>query len=62
MSTQIQDNNGVSITRFSAGQLGVAFQVTWRSTDPNSLFDWVEFKEQADAEAFAALLEQRLVR
>lgn len=62
MSTQIQDKNGISITRFSAGEHGVAFQVTWRSTDPKQMFDYVHFTSQEDAEAFAELLEKRLVR
>ena len=63
MSTEIQDKNGVSITRFFAGEEhGTAFQVTWRSSDPDHLFDFVSFTNQEDAETFAELLETRLIR
>jgi len=62
MATDIQDQDGVSITRFAAGQGQVAFQVTWRSSDPNQLFNFVSFDDIFDADAFAQLLRKRLVR
>lgn len=61
MSTEIQDKNGISITRFFAGEEhGVAFQVTWVGSE--HIHNWVHFTSQEDAEAFAALLEKRLIR
>jgi len=65
MSTTIQEKNDISITRFFAGEdVGVAFQVTWHSSDKNNIFafDFVSFVSQEDAEKFAELLEKRLIR
>lgn len=63
MSTTIQDKNGVSITQFAGGaEHGICFQVTWRSEDPEQLFNFVSFNNRFDAEKFAELLEKRLVR
>ena len=62
MSTIIQSNNGVSITRYAAGHGRIGFQVTWRSEEPGRLFDYVSFESQEIAEQVAALVEQRLVR
>jgi hypothetical protein len=62
MATDIQDIDGVSITQFCLCPGRVAFQVTWRSSDPNQLFDFVEFDDVFEADAFAQLLRKRLVR
>jgi hypothetical protein len=62
MSTEIQDKDGVTITRFAAGQGRVAFQVTWRSSDKEHLFDYVCFDDIFDADAFATLIRKRLIR
>lgn len=62
MSTTIQEQNGVSITRFAAGDGRTAFQVTWRSDSEDHLFDFVCFNNLFEATKFAELLENRLVR
>lgn len=62
MATEIQDQDGVSITRFAAGNGRVAFQVTWRSSVEGQLFDYVHFDDVFDADAFAQLLRKRLIR
>lgn len=60
-STVMVEGTDISITKF-ASHNGPAYQITWRSSDKEHLFDYVSFEQWADAEAFVAILRKRLVR
>lgn len=60
-STVMIEGTDISLTRFASYD-GPAYQVTWRSSDKEHLFDYVCFEEWADADAFIAILRKRLVR
>lgn len=56
MATEIQDKDGVSVTRFSRFENQSGFQVTW------GLNKFVQVDNQDDAEAIAEILRKSLIR
>ena len=62
MSTVMFENTDITVTRFAAGVGRTAYQVTWRSSDKEHLFDYVSFDSWEKAHAFSVLLAERLVR
>ena len=60
-STVMVEGTDISITRF-ASPTGPAYQITWRSSDKEHLFDYVSFQTWEEAEEFVAILRKRLVR
>lgn len=60
-STVMVEGTDISITTYSILD-GIAYQVTWRSSDKEHIFDYVSFEDYTDVEAFVLLLRKRLVR
>ena len=48
----------ISITRY-ASATGPAYQITWRSSDKEHLFDYVNFDDWETAKKFALILNER---
>lgn len=60
-STVMVEGTDISITKY-ASHVGPAYQITWKSSDKEHLFDYVCFKEWEDAEKFILILRKKLVR
>lgn len=60
-STVMVEGTDISITKFASSN-GPAYQVTWRSSDKEHLFDYVSFATWVQAETFVLALRERLVR
>lgn len=58
-STVMIENTDISITTYCS-QVGKAYQVTWRSSDKEHLFDWVSFKDYDMALEFIKILKNRI--
>lgn len=50
----------ISITKFCHKPGQMAYQVTWKSSDKEHLFDYVSFENWIDAKVFVQLLEARI--
>lgn len=62
MSTQLQEKDGVYVTRYARGQgKGFGYQVTWRS-DETHLPVWVCVESEQDAFTFANIIRNSIKR
>lgn len=61
MSNTIEiEATSITVTSYAAGKGQTAYQVTWRSTDKEHMFDYVCFKSEDDAYKFVDLLKVRI--
>ena len=60
-STAMVKGTDISITKFASSN-GPAYQVTWKSTDKEHLFDYVELQEWSDVQSLVEVLRKRMPR
>lgn len=60
-STAMVEGTDISITKFASSN-GPAYKVTWKSTDKEHLFDYVELQEWSDVQSLVEVLRKRMPR
>ena len=59
-STSMVEGTDISITKF-ASKNGQAYQVTWKSSDKEHLFDYIQLENWIDVQVLVEILKARIV-